>query len=323
LHSSVLIPAYNAAATIRSTLHSVLNQTLPPAETIVNDDGSTDETSSILASYGDRITVIRNENQGIGAARNLLCQRAKGDILAFLDSDDQWHPQYLEVQNLLMTKHPEAVLSFTGHVDFDEQAESYEWDQKSFNPDNSVEVVSGLNFFKRYNYSSGLFAPSFCCVSRRALQKLGRAPCSRTAVAEDAYLFYQLALLGPVISSNSILAAYRLRGNSLSSNNLSVFRSRLVTFELLEEYFNGSQNPAFISAFRIAHAAARRKYAKYLMNAGRASEARAEIAKSFVNSQDPGSLAKSAALYLLTLAPPGLHPAWPSPGRKANASQDK
>jgi hypothetical protein len=59
------------------------------------------------------------------------------------------------------------------------------------------------------------------------------------------------------------------------------------------------------------------------MNAGRPSEARAEIAKSFVNPQYPISLAKSVALYLLTLAPPGLHPAWPSPVRKANESQDK
>jgi glycosyltransferase involved in cell wall biosynthesis len=323
LDLSVLIPVYNAAATIRSTLHSVFEQTLTPAEIIVNDDGSTDETSSILASYGDKITVIRNENRGIGAARNLLCERAKGEILAFLDSDDQWHPQYLEVQNLLMTNYPEAVLSFTGHVDFDEQAESYGWDQESSNSENSVEVISGLNFFHQYNHSTGLFSPSFCCVSRRALQKLGREPCSRTAVAEDAYLFFQLALLGSVVCSKSILAAYRLRGNSLSSNRLSAFGSRLVTFELLEEYFNGSENPAFISAFRIAHAAARRKYAKFLMNAGRASEARAEIAKSFVNSQYPISLAKSVALYLLTLAPPGLQPAWPSPGRKANASQDK
>jgi len=89
---SVVIPVYNRPDAVCAALESVFAQTETDYEVIVADDGSTDETPSRLACYGDRITVLRQRNAGAGAARNLALARARGSYVAFLDSDDLWFP---------------------------------------------------------------------------------------------------------------------------------------------------------------------------------------------------------------------------------------
>ena len=93
---SVIIPTYNYGRFIREAIDSALSQSFPALEVIVVDDGSTDDTSQILEGYGDRIRVIRQQNQGVGAARNAGIAAARGEYLAFLDSDDVWKPRKLE-----------------------------------------------------------------------------------------------------------------------------------------------------------------------------------------------------------------------------------
>ncbi len=95
---SVVIPAYNAASTIRRTLDSCLAQSHPAYEIIVVDDFSTDETPAILATYGDQIKNIQLlHNNGASTARNKGLDAATGDYIAFLDADDVWHPKKLEI----------------------------------------------------------------------------------------------------------------------------------------------------------------------------------------------------------------------------------
>src|ERR1700752_4809634 len=91
---SVIIPAYNAAATIRQAVDSALAQNYDK-EIIVVNDGSTDLTGEILYSYGKRIRLIEQANRGETAARNTAIAAARGDYLAFLDSDDYWLPNRL------------------------------------------------------------------------------------------------------------------------------------------------------------------------------------------------------------------------------------
>jgi glycosyltransferase involved in cell wall biosynthesis len=100
---SALIPTYNRRSRIFRAVDSVLAQTVAADEIIVVDDGSTDGTSeAIKAHYGEdcrsRIRVIRQENQGVSAARMRAVHEAQGDWVAFLDSDDLWHPTKLEKQ---------------------------------------------------------------------------------------------------------------------------------------------------------------------------------------------------------------------------------
>lgn len=95
---SVIIPTYNRASTLRRTVDSALAQTYQPLEVIVVDDGSSDGTGEVLRSYGDRIQAIYQPNGGPSAARNTGARSAKGQWLAFLDSDDVWKPEKIERQ---------------------------------------------------------------------------------------------------------------------------------------------------------------------------------------------------------------------------------
>ena len=95
---SVVIPNYNRAALIGETLDNVLAQTRPPDEVIVVDDGSTDDSVSVIERYGKRVTLIRQANAGPGAARNRGLAAARGELIQFMDSDDLWSLNKLEAQ---------------------------------------------------------------------------------------------------------------------------------------------------------------------------------------------------------------------------------
>jgi glycosyltransferase involved in cell wall biosynthesis len=95
---SCIVPVYNGEPYLREAIDSVLAQTYRPIEVIVVDDGSTDATAEILASYDDRLRSARQPNSGTPAARNLGLSLARGEFLAFLDADDLWHPEKLARQ---------------------------------------------------------------------------------------------------------------------------------------------------------------------------------------------------------------------------------
>ena len=95
---SIVIPTFNRAGLIGETLQSVLSQTLQDIEVIVVDDGSTDDTSEVLARYNGRIRVLRQQNRGPSAAKNLGMAQASGTYIALQDSDDLWVPDKLEEQ---------------------------------------------------------------------------------------------------------------------------------------------------------------------------------------------------------------------------------
>lgn len=110
---SVIIPAYNAVETIIPCVKSVLNQTYKNLEIIVVDDGSTDMTKIILEEYKNEfcinsLQIIYQDNAGPSAARNLGIKLAKGEYIAFLDSDDVWYPQKIEKQMEIFIKKTSA-----------------------------------------------------------------------------------------------------------------------------------------------------------------------------------------------------------------------
>jgi glycosyltransferase involved in cell wall biosynthesis len=110
---SVIVPAYNRAHTIRRCLDSALGQTISPHEVIVVDDASTDDTTSVVKSISDeRLRLITMPlRKGAQAARNVGIKNAKGDYIAFLDSDDEWLPEKLEwqIQEITRMKKPCVV----------------------------------------------------------------------------------------------------------------------------------------------------------------------------------------------------------------------
>lgn len=108
---TAVIPAYNREKTIRRCIDSVLAQTYPIYEIIVVDDGSSDHTTAIIETiYGEKVVLLRQDHKGAQAARNLGIQKATGEYIAFLDSDDEWLPCKTEMQVLELQKNKNAVV---------------------------------------------------------------------------------------------------------------------------------------------------------------------------------------------------------------------
>jgi len=111
---SVIIPAYNAASYIKDTLDSVFAQTYRFFQVIVVNDGSpdTEALEEVLLPYRDRIVYIKQENRGLSGARNTGLRAAEGSMVALLDADDIWAPDYLEEQAKFLREHPEYDLVY-------------------------------------------------------------------------------------------------------------------------------------------------------------------------------------------------------------------
>lgn len=110
---SVVIPTYNRANLIVETIVSALGQSFSDREIIVVDDGSTDHTPEVLKPFEDQIIYIRQPNSGPAKARNTGIRMAKGKYIAFLDSDDLWLPEKLELQYQALEQNPQQGLVFT------------------------------------------------------------------------------------------------------------------------------------------------------------------------------------------------------------------
>jgi glycosyltransferase involved in cell wall biosynthesis len=119
---SVIIPAYNAAAYIKETLDSVFAQTYQSFEIIVVNDGSPDTPAleEVLLPYRDRIVYLTQENRGLSGARNTGLRAATGSMVALLDADDIWLPDYLEQQTTFLRQHPEYDLVYCNALFFGE-----------------------------------------------------------------------------------------------------------------------------------------------------------------------------------------------------------
>jgi glycosyltransferase involved in cell wall biosynthesis len=114
---SVAMPCYNGARWVAEALRSVLEQTEPPDEVIVVDDGSHDDTAAIVEGFGDRVTLIRQENRGPNAAWARAFRAAGGDYVAMCPQDDVWVAEKLEWQRAVLRLHPGVDVAF-GHLRF-------------------------------------------------------------------------------------------------------------------------------------------------------------------------------------------------------------
>jgi glycosyltransferase involved in cell wall biosynthesis len=118
---SVVIPAYNAEATLAETLESLFAQTFADFEAIVVDDGSVDGTVRVADGFGDqRLRALSIPNGGVSRARNHAIAQAQGEFVAFLDADDLWEPGKLEQQIAILDARPLAGLCVTGAIRIDD-----------------------------------------------------------------------------------------------------------------------------------------------------------------------------------------------------------
>lgn len=128
---SIIMPAFNAEEYIEQAIQSVLRQTYTDWELIVIDDGSSDNTATILSKLADfdsRILFFENKkNSGASYTRNRAVEMAKGEWIAFLDSDDLWEPQKLEKQVALCDKYPDMAICYTASAFIDNNGARYNY----------------------------------------------------------------------------------------------------------------------------------------------------------------------------------------------------
>ena len=129
---TVVIPTFNRAGMVEQAVASVLAQTLQPVEVIVVDDGSTDDTPQRLAGFDSRVSYLREEHHGQGHARNIGMRLARGEYLAFLDSDDLYHPYKLELQARVLDAFPEVSMTYSEFSAFDEAGLDAAWQLRTY-----------------------------------------------------------------------------------------------------------------------------------------------------------------------------------------------
>lgn len=150
---SVVVPVYNRETLVKATIDSVLSQTFTDYELIVVDDGSTDRTSEVLRSYGAKIRVVRQNNQGPEVARNTGVSVASGEYIALLDSDDLLLPRALAIYDRIIHEFdgPSVLVGAVVHfhngqaVPFDADGNSREVEVFRYRDYLSKEVAVSLN----------------------------------------------------------------------------------------------------------------------------------------------------------------------------------
>jgi glycosyltransferase involved in cell wall biosynthesis len=212
----VIIPAYQAAATIGEGVASALHQTLPPLEVIVCDDGSTDDLEGALAPYRDRIRLLRQENSGAASARNHALRAASGEFVAPLDSDDVFLPERLEALGQLAAMRTDLdLLSTDAYFDADGEIVGRFYAENRFAVENQRTAIL-----------EGCFVGWPAARRARLLAVGGFDESLVTADDWDAWIRLILdgAKAGLVPEP---LLRYRLRAGSLTSDRTRVLRERV------------------------------------------------------------------------------------------------
>ncbi|HSY52282.1 MAG TPA: glycosyltransferase [Thermoanaerobaculia bacterium] len=207
---SVIIPTYNYGRFLGEAIDSALAQSYSALEIIVVDDGSTDDTTRVLDAYGDRIRAIRQDNQGVGAARNAGIAAARGKYVAFLDSDDIWKPEKLERQIALFAADPDLGLVHCGAESFDNEGKTL-----------SV-LLSGMEGWVASELlrldREVITAPgSGTLVPKRVAEEIGGFD-PRLQPSEDWDFCYRLAVRYRVGFVPEVLVRYRLHGSGIHLN---------------------------------------------------------------------------------------------------------
>ncbi len=157
---SVIMPAYNSEKFIMKSIKSVLAQTYTDFELIVIDDGSTDGTKAQIEQFDDdRIRYIYQENAGVSAARNKGILESKGQYVCFLDSDDEWKPNHLELLCTLVEKYNHCGLYVTGYdirlcngeVIHKSQQILHSISEEDFESDNGYDLINRCGYFLNTN----------------------------------------------------------------------------------------------------------------------------------------------------------------------------
>jgi glycosyltransferase involved in cell wall biosynthesis len=250
---AVVVPLYNKRPYIERTLASVLCQTSPPSQIIVIDDGSTDGSGDLVRAVFPGVSIIRQDNRGVGEARNAGLTEASSSWVAFIDADDVWSPSHLLEIRKLVSEFPGARLVCTAHEETSAQA------------DMSVSSLGGernlINYFRAASRDIGVIWTSAAAVHRVTALTVGSF--ENHDMGEDLELWARIALRHPVATSSAITALHtRGTGGAMDSGTRREDDREIVVRDLQD--LSPSSRTVFEALATEAHSVNPRDLVRYL-----------------------------------------------------------
>ena len=249
---TVVIPAYNHGHFVAEAIQSVLLQDYTPIETIVIDDGSTDDTSAVVAGF-PTVTYHRQQNSGLAAARNAGLTMARGELIVFLDADDRLLPGAISIAAAILSSNP--ALGFTaGYSQFitrEGQAQP------------TMQPVRGAgDAYLALLRRNSIRNPGMVMFRREILQRSG-AFASGVDACADYELYLRISRDHPVAFHDAVVAEYRKHGGNMSDNASLMLRQLL---EVMRRQRPHLRTPEREQAFRVGLANIRSYYGNRIVS---------------------------------------------------------
>ncbi len=242
---SIVIPAYNSERFLAQTVESVLAQSVSEWELVIVDDGSTDDTPQIMRRFAEqdrRIRAVTQPNGGVAAARNRGWQESdpEAEYIIFLDNDDTWEPDALEILCDALKKHPGATAAagFCRNIDADgaflndaptawqmERTRAGKIEHCAANETITYDVIVCQN---------PIISPGMVLIRRECLEQIGPWD-QAVAPADDWDIWARLTLHGPILTVPRVTLRYRMHGNNASKQSGKMKRGERAFYRKLME----------------------------------------------------------------------------------------
>lgn len=243
---SIILPTYNRADLLPAAIETVLNQTYSNWELIIWNDGSTDATKSILKKYSDlRIRCIEDVNHGKSWALNRGIEVSSADYIAFLDDDDQWTPQKLQLQVKAMENHPDVEMLFGNYDNLNlstgRRGQGFQQNQAGLSQVKVVRSQTDKLNLVQDGFLKGIARENFIAfdsvlIRKKTIQKIGDFN-ENLRNGEDFEYWWRLGLTGAKIAYMDDVILNRVKyPNSLSGHSLTSLQNFLIVLESCAAY---------------------------------------------------------------------------------------
>ena len=253
---SVIIPTYNYGRFLGEAIQSVLDQTFADFDLIVVDDGSTDNTKEVVGSFADtRVKYIYQENRGVSAARNAAIWDSKGEHIAFLDADDVWLPEKLELQVKVLDSRPEVAIVCSDTYFFDDQTGNllgrFWHDDEQFHGWFNPREAS-QNALRCLLYRGCFIAPTVTMVRREVFHGVGGFD-EALKTHEDWEMFVRITQRFAIETIDMPLAKNRRHGANLSAKQEQMYESEQKALQKAIFSYSLKPDEIKIAKRRLAH----------------------------------------------------------------------
>ena len=245
---SIVIPLYNKASHVKETIERVLDQTFQDFEIVVINDGSKDESVTIVETIkDDRIRIIHQENQGVSVARNRGIKESRAEYIAFLDADDLWLPEFLETIANLINDFPDTGLYATAYKKRKANGEEININIQALPEKEYIGLLP--NYFESIVKGDFLVWTSALCIPKKVFEKNNIWFPAGEKYGEDQYVFARVAMKFDIAYNTDKCAIYQIEAENNTSGKILKEKEPLNSILMLKDYRSDIANIEKLSYF--------------------------------------------------------------------------